>query len=124
MALSSGVGPGPCEIQSPLGAGGMGEVFRARDTRLDRTAAIKVRQLSANGGSDPVWSPDATHAYFYSNEAGGGLASVAVDSTRSTLSRGVPRHVLSYRRPPAFPLAIAPDGKRCRGAQRPRCSRT
>jgi len=42
MALSPGVSLGPYEIQSPLGAGGMGEVYRARDTRLDRVVAIKV----------------------------------------------------------------------------------
>jgi eukaryotic-like serine/threonine-protein kinase len=40
--LSSGTRLGPYEIQSPLGAGGMGEVYRARDTRLNRTVAIKI----------------------------------------------------------------------------------
>jgi eukaryotic-like serine/threonine-protein kinase len=42
MALASGVRFGPYEIVSPLGAGGMGEVYRARDTRLGREVAIKV----------------------------------------------------------------------------------
>jgi Tol biopolymer transport system component len=40
--LASGTKLGPYEIQSPLGAGGMGEVYRAIDTRLDRTVAIKI----------------------------------------------------------------------------------
>src|SRR5438309_1532045 len=51
MAIASGTKLGPYEIQSRLGAGGMGEVYRARDTRLERSVAIKV--LSANLTSDP-----------------------------------------------------------------------
>src|SRR5713226_6091813 len=50
MALTSGTKLGPYEIQSALGAGGMGEVYRARDTRLDRSVAIKI--LSAAFSAD------------------------------------------------------------------------
>jgi eukaryotic-like serine/threonine-protein kinase len=51
MALTSGTKLGPYEIQSPLGAGGMGEVYRAKDTRLDRTVAIKI--LPTHLSADP-----------------------------------------------------------------------
>jgi eukaryotic-like serine/threonine-protein kinase len=51
MALTSGTKLGPYEIQSPLGAGGMGEVYRALDTRLDRTVAVKV--LASHLSSSP-----------------------------------------------------------------------
>src|SRR5438128_1014535 len=51
MALTSGTKLGPYEILAPLGAGGMGEVYRARDTRLDRTIAIKV--LASHLSSSP-----------------------------------------------------------------------
>ena len=42
MSLSAGTQLGPYEIVSPLGAGGMGEVYRAKDSKLDREVAIKV----------------------------------------------------------------------------------
>ena len=51
MSLPSGTRLGPYEIVSPLGAGGMGEVYRARDTRLDRVVAIKI--LPAALAADP-----------------------------------------------------------------------
>src|SRR5438874_10204041 len=57
MALTSGTRLGPYEILAPLGAGGMGEVYRARDTRLDRTVAVKIlpAHLSSN--------PEARHRF-------------------------------------------------------------
>src|SRR5512140_622771 len=51
MLLTAGTRLGPYEIAAPLGAGGMGEVYRARDTRLDRNVAIKV--LPADLAGDP-----------------------------------------------------------------------
>ncbi len=48
MTLSAGARLGPYEIVSPIGAGGMGEVYRALDTRLDRTVAIKVLTPAAD----------------------------------------------------------------------------
>lgn len=50
MALPPGTRLGPYEVVSPLGAGGMGEVYKGRDTRLDRIVAIKVltEQLAAD----------------------------------------------------------------------------
>src|SRR6202165_3068813 len=51
MALVSGTKLGPYEVQAPLGSGGMGEVYRARDTRLGRSVAIKI--LPSNLSLDP-----------------------------------------------------------------------
>jgi Tol biopolymer transport system component len=52
MSLTAGARLGPYEIQSPLGAGGMGEVYRARDPRLGRDVAIKVLPASLTNDAD------------------------------------------------------------------------
>ena len=61
MALTTGTKLGPYEIQLPLGAGGMGEVYRARDTRLGRDVAIKILP--------PAISADPTAKQRFEREA-------------------------------------------------------
>ena len=51
MSLTPGSRLGPYEIVAPLGAGGMGEVYRARDTKLDRDVALKI--LPESFANDP-----------------------------------------------------------------------
>src|ERR1700689_1489313 len=52
MPLSPGDKLGPYEILAPIGAGGMGEVYRARDTRLDRIVAVKVLPAAFSADRD------------------------------------------------------------------------
>jgi serine/threonine protein kinase len=52
MALTAGTKLGPYEIVGLLGAGGMGEVYRAKDTRLERTVAIKILPEALSSDSD------------------------------------------------------------------------
>jgi len=52
LALSLGTRLGPYEIAAPIGAGGMGEVYKARDTRLDRTVAIKILPAAVADDAD------------------------------------------------------------------------
>jgi len=61
VSLSAGNRLGPYEIVAPLGAGGMGEVYRARDTRLERTVAIKILPARL--------SSDAAHKQRFEREA-------------------------------------------------------
>src|SRR2546428_1777809 len=61
MALTSGTKLGPYEIVAPLGAGGMGEVYRARDTKLGRDVALKLLP--------PLFTADADRAARFKREA-------------------------------------------------------
>jgi serine/threonine protein kinase len=61
MPLTNGTKLGPYEILAPLGAGGMGEVYKARDTRLDRTVAIKILP--------PHFADDSTRRQRFEREA-------------------------------------------------------
>jgi eukaryotic-like serine/threonine-protein kinase len=57
MAINPGTRLGPYEILSPLGAGGMGEVYRAFDSRLEREVAIKVlpQTLAEDRSNSPLF---------------------------------------------------------------------
>ena len=68
MALASGTRLGPYEVQSAIGAGGMGEVYRARDTRLDRTVAVKLclRRFAGLNRMRPV-APDEANGKVQEN---------------------------------------------------------
>ena len=67
MSLAIGARLGPYQIEEPIGAGGMGEVFRARDTRLDRLVAIKILP------PDKVADPDRVRRFMQEARTASGL---------------------------------------------------
>ena len=76
MAIVAGARLGPYEIQSALGAGGMGEVFKARDTRLDRTVAIKV--LPSDLAADADLRAHAVDPDYRRAQLDGGVAEMSL----------------------------------------------
>ena len=129
MALTSGTKLGPYEIQSPLGAGGMGEVYRAHDSRLNRNVAIKI--LPASFSADPdrlqrfalesrataaLNHPNILSIYDIGSDAGQGAPYVVSEllegeTLRDRLQNGalISRKAIDYARQIASGLAAAHD---------------
>ena len=127
MPLTSGTTLGPYEIQSPLGAGGMGEVYRARDTRLGRDIALKILPETFTRESDRLhrFEQEARSvaalnhpnilAVFDIGESSGSPYMVSEllegETLRGVLDRGVvnPRKAIDYAVQIAQGLAAAHD---------------
>ena len=78
MTLAAGTKLGPYEILAPLGAGGMGEVYRAKDPRLGREVAIKV--LPASFSADAEGSEDLVRAELGSGRQRHASSSITIAS--------------------------------------------
>ena len=117
MSLVTGTRLGPYEIISALGAGGMGEVYRARDTRLDRDVALKILPDSFAGDSDRLMRfereaktlASLNHpniAAIYGLESAGGQRALVMELVESEdLSARIARGAMS----PADSLPIGRD---------------
>jgi len=125
MSIAPGLRLGPYEIVSPLGAGGMGEVYRARDTRLQRDVAVKV--LPASLATDPerllrfeqearaaaaLNHPNITAVHDLGQHEGAPFIVTELlqgESLRTTLARGVvpARQAITYAMQLAHGLAAA-----------------
>src|SRR5260370_8693842 len=96
MALSNGSRLGPYEILAPLGAGGMGEVYRARDERLKRDVAIKVLPVSFST------DPDRLRRFEQEAQAAGALNHPNITAVYHIGSHDGPPsvfHEILYREP-------------------------
>jgi serine/threonine protein kinase len=85
MALTAGTRLGPYEIVAAIGAGGMGEVYRARDTRLNRDVAIKV--LPESFAADPDPSTDSAGSTGSPQAGSGSSRAKSRDERRARFER-------------------------------------
>ena len=118
MLLSAGARLGPCEILSALGAGGMGEVYRALDTKLKRDVALKVlaagvcagsrspRTISARSRAARQRSNHPNVAAIFSIEEADGVRFMTMELVEGrTLDRMIPTGAVSMAQ--FFDIAIA-----------------
>jgi serine/threonine protein kinase len=120
MYLPPGTRLGPYKIEAPIGAGGMGEVYRATDTRLDRTVAVKI--LSSRLISEPnAKQRFEREAHAASAQVLAGLAFVVLVGILASLGFGGLRERLLHAvRPSRNTGAVAHNSNASRGVTRNR----